>query len=124
MDRTLKRSKNKLFEHNLQADYYQGWKIVHKYAQYLQRATLSRVNNKSKYPDILESLETFNTLMIYEFKSCGIDYKNKRFYRVWNDTDHTIKKNIKRYRSRSEYIMLTSIMNITNITTHHLELNK
>ena len=124
MERTLKRSKNQLYEHNLQSDYNQGWKIVHKYAQFLQRATLSRVNNKSKYPDILESLETFNTLMIYEYKSCGIDYNNKRFYRVWNDTYNTIKKNIKRNRSRSADIMTTSIMNITNITTHHLELNK
>ena len=124
MNRILKQSRNKLYEHNLQYDYYQGWKIVHKYAQFLQRATLSRLNIKSKYPDILESLETFNTLMIYEYKSCGIDYKKKRFYRVWNDTYNTIRKNIKIYRSRSVDIMSTSIMNITNITTHHLELNK
>ena len=37
MNRTLKRSKNQLYEYNLQADYFKGWKIVHKYAQYLQR---------------------------------------------------------------------------------------
>jgi hypothetical protein len=121
---SIKRQSNRLNGANQRFDYTQGWKIVDKYAKFLERSTLAKIDYESKHPDILENLVTFNIQMLYEFKSCQINYTRQRFYRVWVDTYNTITKNLKNNRNNAVEIIVGSVSNLTYVTTLYLHKNK
>jgi hypothetical protein len=121
INQSVKRQSNRLKEANLRFDYKQGWKIVDKYAKFLERSTLAKIDYESKHPEILENLHNFNTQMFYEFKSCQINYKNQRFYRVWVDTYNTITKNLRNNRNNAVEIIAGSVSNLTYVTTLYLD---
>jgi len=123
MSNSIKRQSNRLIEANMRIDYNQGWKIVDKYAKFLERSTLSKIDYESKYPEILENLHNFNIQMFYEFKSCKINYKNKKFYRVWRDTYNTISKNLKSNKNNAVEIIAGSVSNLTYITSIYRDKN-
>jgi hypothetical protein len=120
---SVRRQSNRLKEANMRFDYKQGWKIVDKYAKYLERSTLAKIDYESKHPEILENLHNYNIQMFYEFKSCQINYINQRFYRVWVDTYNTITKNLKNNRYNAVEIIAGSVSNLTYVTTLYLEKN-
>mgnify|MGYP006079241039 CR=1 FL=1 len=112
---------NRIWEYDLRYDNKLAWKIVNKYSGYLERDVLSKIENPLLHEDILANLYEYNRLLLIEFKSEKILYKNLRFHRVWVDTYNTIVNNIKGRNRSPERVITSSVRNLNYTTIKNIK---
>jgi len=112
---------NRRWEYDLRYNNTLAWKTVNKYSGYLERDVLSKIENTLLHEDILENLYEYNRLLLIEFKSENIFYKNRRFHRVWVDTYNTIVNNIKGRNRSPERVITSSVRNLNYTTIKNIK---
>ena len=107
----LKSRKYKLNERVRTNNYKLGWNSFSKYSKFIyDHVTLCETNIS------LSKLNMYNKQFISELKSNNINYRNTKYYRVWQDMYSTLTKHVNSPKHNAYSIMQHSVINLVYIS--------
>jgi len=115
-----RRSKRLKSEYMLMEKYKRGWTITNKYINHILDKVLPNLKTDFDKEYIVSSVNNFKCQLIGEYKSCNINYLNKRYYNDFICMCNTINKHINEPRQNSMMLMINSLYHLERVCKENL----